>query len=95
MGTAATVAESPNSRGRTHAASANAGTVAASSIGCRAVRAVTVAINATNAVRFTKFIKARSEARATARANRKCETYGEPIKAQRSTMKCRCPPREP
>jgi endogenous inhibitor of DNA gyrase (YacG/DUF329 family) len=40
-----------------------------------------------NAVRSAAFVKARSEARAAARANRKCETCGKPIKAQRSTMR--------
>ena len=32
-------------------------------------------------------VKARSQARAAARAGRKCETCGKPIKAQRSTMR--------
>jgi hypothetical protein len=40
-----------------------------------------------NAVRSARFAKVRSEARAKARADRKCETCGKPIKAQRSTMR--------
>jgi hypothetical protein len=32
-------------------------------------------------------VKARSKARAVARANRKCETCGKAIKAKRSTMR--------
>jgi hypothetical protein len=39
------------------------------------------------AARSTNFAKARSRRRATARADRKCEICGEPIKAQRSTMR--------
>jgi hypothetical protein len=40
-----------------------------------------------NALRSAAFSKARSEQRAAARANRKCETCGQPIKAKRSTMR--------
>ena len=40
-----------------------------------------------SAVRNAAFVKARSEARAAARANRKCEGCGKAIKAQRSTMR--------
>jgi endogenous inhibitor of DNA gyrase (YacG/DUF329 family) len=40
-----------------------------------------------NTVHNAAFVKARSEARAAARANRKCETCGKAIKAQRSTMR--------
>ena len=38
-------------------------------------------------VRNAAFVKARSEARAKARADRKCAQCGEPIEARRSTMR--------
>src|SRR6516225_2647728 len=40
-----------------------------------------------NAVRNEAFSKARSERRAQARADRECATCGEPLAAQRSTMR--------
>jgi hypothetical protein len=40
-----------------------------------------------HAAAMAPIVKARSEARAKARAGRKCETCGKAIKAQRSTMK--------
>jgi hypothetical protein len=43
-------------------------------------------VAAVHAAAMAPIVKARAKARAAARANRKCATCGEPIKAQRSTM---------
>jgi endogenous inhibitor of DNA gyrase (YacG/DUF329 family) len=44
-------------------------------------------VAAVHAAAMAPIVKARSQARAAARANRKCATCGKPIKAQRSTMR--------
>jgi hypothetical protein len=43
-------------------------------------------VAAAHSAAMASIVKARSKARAAARANRKCATCGKPIKAQRSTM---------
>jgi hypothetical protein len=44
-------------------------------------------VAAVHSAAMRPIVKARSQARAAARANRKCATCGKPIKAQRSTMR--------